>query len=89
MTFEKKRQEGNWSIVTINSVPFHFLYTGITCQIFHDDRNIPVLIDMFNSVAKGPVTVGSDIFNTCNDSLSTLLVAGDDGAVITFLTSSV
>ena len=44
---------------------------------------------MFNSVAKGPVTVGSDIFNTCNDSLSTLLVAGDDGAVITFLTSSV
>ena len=42
---------------------------------------------MLNSVAIGPAAVGSDIFKICSDSLSTLLVAGDDSDVTTFLTS--
>ena len=61
-----------------------FLYTGITCLIFHEEGNTPVIIDMFKSVAIGPATAGSKICNICYESLLTLLVAGDDSTLIAF-----
>ena len=84
--FRQNRQEGNCSIVTKLGAISFFVYWN---KLFHLPRlwKIAIFIDMLNSVAIGPAAVGSDIFKICSDSLSTLLVAGDDSDVTTFLTS--
>jgi hypothetical protein len=49
---------------------------------------MPALIDKLNRVAIGAATAGKDSFNSCNDTLSTLQVAGDASDLTALLTSS-